>query len=265
MSVQNMQMVLQALKNAGLSDNQARILGAEIGRENGFQSRYLWGYHSDPANKAKNIGLISWQGSRAAALEKRLAQAGLLKNGKMVQSQEALDVQAKFLVDEIRNNSAYAETRKKFLENPNVDYATGTRVLGRNFIRWAYDNPKYASGHKARDKYYQQLGGVVASGGSSTPTSTSTDTTASTSTTPTVTTPTVTTPTVTMPTVSTPATPDYISNPFSVLTTNPQTTSPIGSSPTGLSGAGNLFGSMPTNANGQDLSDVLVGTSLMRV
>lgn len=259
MSTQNMQMVLQALKNAGLNDNQARILGAEIGRENGFQSRYLWGYHSDPANKAKNIGLISWQGARATALEKRLSQAGLLKNGKMVQSQEALDVQAKFLVDEIKSNGAYAETRKKFLENPNVDYETGHRVLGRNFIRWAYDSPKYASGHKTRDKYYQQLGGVVAKGGSSTPTST--DTTASTSTPST--TPTVSTPTVTTPTVSTSATPDYISNPFSILTTNPQSATPMGSSPTGLSGAGNLFGSMPTNSYGQDLSDVLVGSSLM--
>ena len=257
MSTQNMQMVLQALKNAGLNDNQARILGAEIGRENGFQSRYLWGYHLDPANKAKNIGLISWQGARATALEKRLSQAGLLKNGKMVQSQEALDVQAKFLVDEIKSNSAYAETRKKFLENPNVDYETGHRVLGRNFIRWAYDSPKYASGHKTRDKYYQQLGGIVAKGGSSTPTSTSTDTTASTSTPST--TPTVTTPTVTTPTVSTPATPD----PFASINT---VTSAAPTTPTGsLMGGtmGNLFGSMPTNSYGQDLSDILVGSSLM--
>lgn len=252
MSVQNMQMVLQALKNAGLSDNQARILGAEIGRENGFQSRYLWGYHSDPANKAKNIGLISWQGSRAAALEKRLAQAGLLKNGKMVQSQEALNVQAKFLVDEIKNNSAYAETRKKFLENPNVDYAAGTRVLGRNFIRWAYDNPKYASGHKVRDKYYQQLGGVVAQGGSDTYT-------AQTPQLPQVQTPTVqpiNTTTGTETSVSsTPLTPPQI-NPFSHLQTAPQT----GGSNISLN---NLFGAMPTNANGQDLSDLLVGVPLM--
>ena len=252
MSVQNMQMVLQALKNAGLSDNQARILGAEIGRENGFQSRYLWGYHSDPANKAKNIGLISWQGSRAAALEKRLSQAGLLKNGKMVQSQEALNVQAKFLVDEIRNNSAYAETRKKFLENPNIDYATGNRVLGRNFIRWAYDNPKYASGHKARDKYYQQLGGVVAQGGSDTYT-------AQTPQLPQAQTPTVqpidtTTGTATSVT-GTPLTVPQI-DPFSHL----QTTAQAGASDVSLN---NLFGSMPTNANGQDLSDLLVGTSLM--
>ena len=250
MSVQNMQMVLQALKNAGLSDNQARILGAEIGRENGFQPRYLWGYHSDPANKAKNIGLISWQGSRAAALEKRLAQAGLLKNGKMVQSQEALNVQAKFLVDEIKNNSAYAETRNKFLENPNVDYTTGNRVLGRNFIRWAYDNPKYASGHKARDKYYQQLGGVVASGGSDTYTAQL----------PQVQTPTIqpidTTTGTETSVVSTPLTIPQI-DPFNHLQTAPQTESSNVS-------LNNLFGSMPTNANGQDLSDILVGSSLMR-
>ena len=252
MSTQNMQMVLQALKNAGLNDNQARILGAEIGRENGFQSRYLWGYHSDPANKAKNIGLISWQGARATALERRLSQAGLLKNGKMVQSQEALDVQAKFLVDEIKSNSAYAETRKKFLENPNVDYETGHRVLGRNFIRWAYDSPKYASGHKARDKYYQQLGGVVAKGGSSTHTSTSTDTTASTS-------PTPTTPTVSTPTVSTPATPD----PFATMNTMASTTPTTSTANLMGGGMSSLFGSMPTNSNGQDLSDVLVGSSLM--
>ena len=249
MSTQNMQMVLQALKNAGLSDNQARILGAEIGRENGFQSRYLWGYHSDPANKAKNIGLISWQGSRAAALEKRLSQAGLLKNGKMVQSQEALDVQAKFLVDEIKNNSGYAETRKKFLENPNVDYATGTRVLGRNFIRWAYDNPKYASGHKARDKYYQQLGGVVAQGGSDTYTAQL----------PQAQTPTVkpidtTTNTATSVTGTPLAIPQI--DPFSHLQTTPQ---PVDST----IALNNLFGSIPTNANGQGLSGLLVGTPLM--
>ena len=255
MSTQNMQMVLQALKNAGLNDNQARILGAEIGRENGFQSRYLWGYHSDPANKAKNIGLISWQGSRATALEKRLSQAGLLKNGKMVQSQEALDVQAKFLVDEIKSNSAYAETRKKFLENPNVDYATGNRVLGRNFIRWAYDNPKYASGHKSRDKYYQQLGGVVAQGG------TDTATASNAAQLPQVQTPTVqpvdTTATSTTTSVTgTPLTSPQI-DPFSHL----QTATQAGGSTISLN---NLFGAMPTNANGQDLSDVLVGSSLMR-
>ena len=87
-SQQNMAMVLQALKNAGLSDNQARILGAEIGRENAFQDKYLWGYHPDPKNGASNIGIVSWQGSRAKGVEQALKNAGLIQNGKIVKGQQ---------------------------------------------------------------------------------------------------------------------------------------------------------------------------------
>lgn len=167
-SQQNMAMVLQALKNAGLNDNQARILGAEIGRENAFQDKYLWGYHSDPKNGAVNIGIISWQGSRGKGVEQALRNAGLIQNGKIAKGQQSLDVMAKYLVNEIRTNPAYAQTKKQFLDNPNVDYHTGTKVLGTNFIRWRYNDPKYASGHKNRDKFYAQLGGITPAGGSAT-------------------------------------------------------------------------------------------------
>ena len=167
-SQQNMAMVLQALKNAGLNDNQARILGAEIGRENAFQDKYLWGYHSDPKNGAGNIGIISWQGSRGKGVEQALRNAGLIQNGKIAKGQQSLDVMAKYLVNEIRTNPAYAQTKKQFLDNPNVDYHTGTKVLGTNFIRWRYNDPKYASGHKNRDKFYAQLGGITPAGGSAT-------------------------------------------------------------------------------------------------
>lgn len=167
-SQQNMAMVLQALKNAGLNDNQARILGAEIGRENAFQDKYLWGYHPDPKNKAANIGIISWQGSRGKGVERALKEAGLIQNGKIVKGQQSLDVMAKYLVNEIRTNPTYAQTKKQFLDNPNVDYHTGTKVLGTNFIRWRYNDPKYASGHKNRDKFYAQLGGITPAGGSAT-------------------------------------------------------------------------------------------------
>lgn len=168
MAQQNMAMVLQALKNAGLNDNQARILGAEIGRENAFQDKYLWGYHSDPKNGASNIGIISWQGSRGKGVEQALRNAGLIQNGKIVKGQQSLDVMAKYLVNEIRTNPAYAKTKQQFLDNPNVDYHTGTKVLGTDFIRWRYNDPKYASGHKNRDKFYAQLGGIIPAGGSAT-------------------------------------------------------------------------------------------------
>ena len=168
MSQQNMAMVLQALKNAGLNDNQARILGAEIGRENSFQDKNLWGYHPDPKNGASNIGIISWQGSRGKGVERALKEAGLIQNGKIAKGQASLDVMAKYLVNEIRTNPAYAQTKKQFLDNPNVDYHTGAKVLGTNFIRWRYNDPEYASGHKNRDNFYRQLGGVTPAGGSAT-------------------------------------------------------------------------------------------------
>lgn len=161
----NMAMVLQALKNAGLNDNQARILGAEIGRENSFQDKYLWGYHIDPKNKAINVGIISWQGERGRGVERALRNAGLIKDGKIIKGQASLDVMARYLVNEIRTNPKYAATKKQFLDNPNVDYHTGTRVLGKNYIRWRYDDPAYASGHKNRDSFYAKLGGITPAGG----------------------------------------------------------------------------------------------------
>lgn len=159
----NMAMVLRALKNAGLNDNQARILGAEIGRENAFQDKYLWGYHADPKNGAVNIGIISWQGARGKGVENALRSAGLIKDGKIIKGQKSLDVMAKYLVNEIKTNPVYNATRKQFLENPNVDYHNGAKVLGTNFIRWRYNDPKYASGHRNRDNFYHQLGGVIPS------------------------------------------------------------------------------------------------------
>lgn len=160
----NMQMVITAFRKAGLSDNQAKALAAEVGRENSFSDRYLWGYHADPHNRATNIGMISWQGARARKLAAYLKSQGLLDGNKMRKGQESLDAMARFLVDEIRTNPEYKQTKKLFLDNPNVDYSTANRVLGKNYIRWRYDDPKYKKHHSSRDGFYQlaqELGGGV--------------------------------------------------------------------------------------------------------
>lgn len=165
----NQMMVYKAFVNAGLSPNQAKILTAEVGRENDYQSKYLWGGHVDANNGAQNLGMISWQKGRATALSARLRAKGLIdSNGNMVRSQEALNEQARYLVDEIKNNKEYARTKQVFLSNPNVDYKTGAEVLGRNFIRWDYDGKKInaASHHQKRDKYFAQISGTsLPSGG----------------------------------------------------------------------------------------------------
>lgn len=156
----NQLMVYKAFVNAGLSDNQARIMTAEVGRENGYQTRYLFGGHVDANNGASNLGMISWQKGRATNLSKHLRSKGLIDaSGSIVKSQQALDEQARFLVNEIKTDPAYKRTKDTFLANPNVPYNVGVEVVGRNFIRWDYDGKKInaATHHKRRDDHYAQI------------------------------------------------------------------------------------------------------------
>ncbi|QGA11056.1 hypothetical protein GFH30_06480 [Acinetobacter wanghuae] len=153
------QSVMKAFEKAGLSKNQARIITAEVGRENSFDPSVVFGAHTDDSNKKTNVGLLSWQNGREAPLLARLKSKGLYADGKIKQSQAALDEMAKYAVHEINTKPKYAATKKTFLSNPDVDYDTATKVLGTNFIRWRYNDPEYKSGHKNRDDFYRQLGG----------------------------------------------------------------------------------------------------------
>lgn len=168
-------MVYKGFLNAGLSDGQARILTSEVGRENDYQTRYIFGGHVDANNGAQNLGMISWQKARASKLAARLKQKGLIDaKGNMVHSQAAIDEQAKFLVEEIKTDPSYKRTKDVFLSNPNVSYQAGVEVLGRNFIRWDYDGKKInpAAHHKKRDKYYGQITQQVRPGSGTPPTGT---------------------------------------------------------------------------------------------
>ena len=156
-AISNQMMVYKAFKTAGLSDNQARIITAEVGRENDYQSKYLFGGHNDPKNNKYNLGMISWQKERGKALNDHLKELGLIQNGQIVKTQEALNAQAMFALKEMTTNSRFDRTKKEFLSNPDVSYDKGTEVLGNNYIAWRYNDPKYASHHGKRDKYYNSL------------------------------------------------------------------------------------------------------------
>lgn len=166
MSSNLMQQTYQAFLNAGMSPNQARAITAEVGRENDFNPSFVFGQHTDANRKvsAPNIGFISWNGARREALIKDLSRQGLLNSdGTIKRGQQSLDAMARFVVQEIRTNPAYAKTKRQFLDNPNVSYDTASRVLGHNYIRWdmAGNTIKNVGSHHAkRDRYYKQLGGV---------------------------------------------------------------------------------------------------------
>ena len=144
----------QSARDAGFSDNQARALTAELGRENGLQSSLVYGSHVDPKNGATNVGALSWQGSRATGVLADLKEKGLLDDkGNIKQTPEALTEQFRFMKKEMQTDPAYAETKKQFLDNPNIDPEAAAPVLGKNYIRWRYDDPAYASHHQTRKNF----------------------------------------------------------------------------------------------------------------
>lgn len=139
---QNIQITYNALRKVGYSDNQAKHLLEEIGRENGFQTSLLLGTHSDPANRATNMGLVSWQGERRTALINHLKKDGVMdSSGKWIANKQAIiESQARFMRQEMNK---YKRTVKEFLNNPDVDRATSIRTLGEDYIAWRIKDPKY--------------------------------------------------------------------------------------------------------------------------
>lgn len=153
--------VYNGFRNAGLGHDASLVMLGEIGRENSFRTDLIFGSHTDDANAKTNIGMISWQGSRKGELERTLASQGLLSNGKMAPTQEAVNAQAKFLVSEMKRDTPDVYN---YLNSDNIDPQVGMDLVGGKFIRWAMNNPKYReSGIKNRTDYYNESVRVLGS------------------------------------------------------------------------------------------------------
>lgn len=152
--------VYHAFVDTGFSPAQARALTAEINRENSFRPEILFGTHSDPHNRATNVGILSWQGSRASRLMDFLNERGQLdERGQIRRTPEALRAQAEYLRWEMENDPAYSRTREQFLGNPDIGYDEAHAILGDNFIRWRRNDPQYRdSGYNRIDEAYRLLG-----------------------------------------------------------------------------------------------------------
>jgi hypothetical protein len=152
-------MVYDAFLQEGFSPAQARALTDEINRENSLKPQYLYGSHTDPHNRAMNVGMLSWQGSRATNAMNWLRERGHVgADGRIAQTPEALRAQAAFLRHEMETLPAYARTREQFLANPDVDFDTAHTVLGDNFIRWRRTDPQYRdSGYSRIEEGYRLL------------------------------------------------------------------------------------------------------------
>lgn len=165
-TTKNMLKVYQAFMNTGaFSDQQARYLTAEVGRENDFRSSKLFGSHKDNNNGFTNVGIMSWQKSRAKDLMSSLFSKGLVDNkGAIKQTQEALDAQALFLAREVFTNPLYSKSKNALLNN--AGYNDLQKIFGKNYVRWDYEGRKIKAGphHQKRDDYHNQLNSILGDG-----------------------------------------------------------------------------------------------------
>lgn len=148
--------VYNAFKTAGFSEQQSRIMTAEIGRENSYNPKYMFAGHADP-HSGSNLGMLSWQKSRKTQLIAFLKQAGVLDGANNIKpSQEALDAQARFIMWEMNNTEKASGS--KFLPHPNISYKDGVWIIGKYYIRWRIDKAPYAApGAANRDAFYNML------------------------------------------------------------------------------------------------------------
>ncbi|MDC5559284.1 tape measure protein [Acinetobacter baumannii] len=162
----NMLRVYLAFRNAGLGDKQARVMTAQVGRETDFRNEAMFGSHKDANNGYTNTGFLSWQKSRSTKLMQSLQGQGVLdKNGKIQQTQDALDAMAKHAVQEAMTDKSYSKTKAALL-NDDLDYRSLERIVAKNFVGWDYDGKKLgkakASQHLAKqDSYYNQLNKIL--------------------------------------------------------------------------------------------------------
>jgi len=169
---QMMSNVYEGFKKAGLDDKQAKVMTAQVGRENDFQAKTIFGYHNDPA-RGVNVGMMSWQGDRGAALEEELKAKGLMKGGKIEQSQATIDAQTAFAVAEMKGK--YRGKLGTFFDKKDASWQEMSKETGKNYVGWAYDQdtirksdgsrvPFDWQAHHAREAgYYNKLGEVVGS------------------------------------------------------------------------------------------------------
>lgn len=149
---QNTARIYNAFLNAGFTTRQARILTAEVGRENSMRVEGMFGLHHDPRKKhIINGGIISFNQERKIALDRYMASQGLLKSGNpdkgtgsYVESQASLNAMAKFIMKELSSGKHKGWTAAwNALQNDNLTDAEIHKVVGKRYIVWAYDDPQY--------------------------------------------------------------------------------------------------------------------------
>jgi hypothetical protein len=146
-----MKEVYSAFKKLGYSDTGARVMVTEVYRENSYKNNMLFGTHKDPHNGQLNGGLLSMSGVRYNSMMDYLKNKGLVDaNGNIQQSRASIQAMAEWTDNEIKSGthrgiSPNPELHEKF-RNSNINEDELHKDVGKNYIKWRVDDPKYKSG-----------------------------------------------------------------------------------------------------------------------
>lgn len=157
----------------GYGDTARLSILGDVGRENNWNRNVIFGGHDDPKNKARNRGIISWQGDRRKRLDEHLKKEGVLGRGdddelrgmarfmdKELQSPEFAPIRNKLL--NARSTYDASEALRKYIkyvpDGPYNSHDPEFRV--KNNATWAKEAKRIGLGQSGLDKYLDQfLGG----------------------------------------------------------------------------------------------------------
>lgn len=132
------------LTKLGWSDNARLSFLGDVGRENAWNRKTIFGGHVDPASytngrgKIENRGIISWNAERKTNLDNFLKKEGVLGRG----DDDELRAMVRFADYEMQNNDEWKNIHKK-MRDPNISTYDASENL-RKYIKYVPDG-KYNS------------------------------------------------------------------------------------------------------------------------
>lgn len=137
----------EEFRNLGYTDEGAKRLIAEIGREGGMANKNLFGTHTDPAAGIANTGMLSWNDTRREKLIADAKTAGVWdeEKGQFKESAESLRFQARFVANEI---PTYKKALDKALRTEGADASGISQMLRDDYIVYRADS-QYSGGRDA--------------------------------------------------------------------------------------------------------------------
>jgi hypothetical protein len=156
-----MKTLYDEFRRLGWSEDGARAMVAQIGREGDYNADSMFGEHRDANPRAgTNIGMVSWNGPRRTEFIRYMNDRGFIQNGTVVRSDESLRAQAQF-VDYEMSKPQYRQSYN-IVRQPGLTYNQIEPTLSNNYVGWdRQGNTLGQSGsQRALDKqsaYYARL------------------------------------------------------------------------------------------------------------